>query len=151
MSHHSFERYIKQFLPAFCLEESEQHDLLTNKRSKYLSYKFNNWIESSNAEKLKIEHLSRVKDDISLTKTEEKDNQLLIEKTIGTVKKNNPYVISMGKKAPEIMLEIEKNYILCKRVYQSLFFDIADLFIQYIHSLESDQMKRLDDDRKANG
>ena len=57
----------------------------------------------------------------------------------------------MGKKAPEIMLEIEKNYILCKRVYQSLFFDIADLFIQYIHSLESDQMKRLDDDRKANG
>ena len=33
------------------------------------------------------------------------------------------------------MLEIEKNYILCKRVYQSLFFDITDLFIQYIHSL----------------
>ena len=49
------------------------------------------------------------------------------------------------------MLEIEKNYILCKRIYQSLFFDIADLFIQYIHSLESDQMKRPDDDRKANG
>ena len=100
---------------------------------------------------MKIRHLSRVKDDISLTKTEEKDNQLLIEKIIGAIKKNNPYVISMGKKSPEIMLEIEKNYILCKRVYQSLFLDIADLFIQYIHSLESDQIKRLDDDRKANG
>ena len=74
--------------------------ILTNKRSKYLPYKFNNWIESLNAEKLKIRHLSRVKDDISLTKIEEKDNQLLIEKIIGAVKKNNPYVISMGKKSP---------------------------------------------------
>ena len=49
---------------------------------------------------MKIRHLSRVKDDISLTKIEEKDNQLLIEKIIGAVKKHNPYVISMGKKSP---------------------------------------------------
>ena len=50
--HHSFERYIKQFLPRFSLEENENFDLLTNKNSKYLLYKFNNWIESLNAEKI---------------------------------------------------------------------------------------------------
>ena len=50
--HHSFERYMKQFLSRFSLEENENFDLLTNKNSKYLLYKFNNWIESLNAEKI---------------------------------------------------------------------------------------------------
>ena len=49
------------------------------------------------------------------------------------------------------MLEIEKNFKLCRRVYQSLFVDIADVFIQYIYSLELDKIKELDDDIKANG
>ena len=43
---------------------------------------------------LKTRHSSKVKDDIGLIKTEEKDNQYLIEKIIGTVEKNNLYVIS---------------------------------------------------------
>ena len=42
---------MKQFLPAFSLKESEKFNFLTNKNSKYLLYKFNNWIESLNAEK----------------------------------------------------------------------------------------------------
>ena len=50
--HHSFERYMKQFLSRFSLEENENFDLLTNKNSKYLLYKFNNCIESLNAEKI---------------------------------------------------------------------------------------------------
>ena len=50
--HHSFERYMKQFLSRFSLEENENFDLLTNKNSKYLLYKFNNWIESLNVEKI---------------------------------------------------------------------------------------------------
>ena len=49
--HHIFETYMKQFLPAFSLKKSEKYDLLTNKSSKYLLYKFNNWIDSLNAEK----------------------------------------------------------------------------------------------------
>ena len=50
--HHSFERYMKQFLSRFSLEENENFDLLTNKNSEYLLYKFNNWIESLNVEKI---------------------------------------------------------------------------------------------------
>ena len=34
-------------------------------------------------------------------------------------------------KKPEIMLEIETNYRICRNVYQSLFVDIGDTFIQY--------------------
>ena len=30
------------------------------------------------------------------------------------------------------MLEIEKTYKICRSVYQSLFIDIADIFIEYV-------------------
>ena len=48
------------------------------------------------------------------------------------------------------MLEIEKNYRLFRRVYQSLFVDTADIFIQYIYSLEPEEINQLDDDIKTN-
>ena len=71
--------------------------MLTNENSKYLLYKFNNWNESLNAEKNKISHSPKVKQDNELIKIEEKDNQFLIEKIIGAVEKTKPYEISMEK------------------------------------------------------
>ena len=81
---------MKQFLPAFSLEESKRFDLLTNKNSKFLLYKFNDWIESLNAEKIKIKRLPFVKDDVGLIKIEEKGKQFLIEKNISAVEKKQP-------------------------------------------------------------
>ena len=48
------------------------------------------------------------------------------------------------------MLEIEKNYRICRRVYQSLFLDVVDTLIQYINTLDLDEIKQLDNDLKAN-
>ena len=39
--HQSFEKYIKNYLPSFSIDES-----LFKQNSKYLLYKFNHWIES---------------------------------------------------------------------------------------------------------
>ena len=71
--------------------------MLTNKNSKYLLNKFNNCIKSLNAEKIKTNYSSKLKDDIGLIKIEEKANQFLIEKIIGAVEKK-PYVVSMEEK-----------------------------------------------------
>ena len=76
--HYSFERYMKQFSPALSLEESNKYDFLTNKNSKYLLYKFNDWIESLNAEKIKLRHSSVDRDGVGLTeiqKTKKKQNK----------------------------------------------------------------------------
>ena len=40
---------------------------------------------------------------------------------------------------------MKKNYRLYRRVYQSLFVGIEDVFKQYIHSLEPDKIKQLDE------
>ena len=49
------------------------------------------------------------------------------------------------------MLEIEKNYRVCKRVYQALFYEIAETFIQYVNTLAPDEIEQLDADLKTNG
>ena len=46
---------------------------------------------------------------------------------------------------------VEKNYRISRRVYQSLFVDIADSFIEYIHSLDVNETQQIDDDLKVNG
>ena len=39
--HYSFEKYIKNYLPSFSVDDVEKFDLYANKNSKYLLYKFN--------------------------------------------------------------------------------------------------------------
>ena len=58
----------------------------------------------------------------------------------------NPDENSIEKK-PEIIDTVESNY----RVYQHLYSDIADIFFEYVHSLDSDEIQELDEEMKANG
>ena len=73
----------------------------------------------------------------------------MIEKTIGTVEKKQSIRDQYGKTL-KLCLKLKKNNKLCRRFYQSIFVDIADNFIHYMHSLEPDEIKQLDDDIKAN-
>ena len=42
------------------------------------------------------------------------------------------------KKKAEIIETVESTYGISRRVYQHLYADIADMFIEYIHSLHVD-------------
>ena len=113
--HHSFEKYIKSYLPYFSIEETEKFDLYSNKNSKYLLCKFNDWIESLGAEKRVIRHTPKAEDFHGLKKIEEKDKKFLIEIIIHSVENENPSTISIEKN-PKIIPEIEKTYKICRRV-----------------------------------
>ena len=39
------------------------------------------------------------------------------------------------------MFELERNYRICRRVYQFLLVDVADIFIQYIHTVDPDKIE----------
>ena len=67
--HYSIEKYINDYLPSFSLDDIEKFDLFANKNSKYLLYKFNDWIKSlQGAEKLTVQHTTKVKDSFGLNK-----------------------------------------------------------------------------------
>ena len=55
------------------------------------------------------------------------------------------------KKNSEIIETVESNYKKSRRFCLALFIDIADSFIEYIHSLDINEIQELDDDLKANG
>ena len=102
------------------------------------------------AEKIMIRHTSKVRDEIGLQNTEEKDKQFLIEKIIAKTEIKNPYTIETEKE-PKTMLEVEKIYRIYSRVYQTLSYEIAETFIQYINTLTADEIKQLDADLRSNG
>ena len=124
--------------------------MLSHKNTKYFLYKVSNWIESMDAEKILMSYTSKFKDETGLQKIEEKDKHFLIENTIAEIEKKSLFIIEKEKKL-ENMLEIENNYRICGCVYQSLFFEIAETFIESTKILPPDEIKQWDENLKANG
>ena len=148
--HHSFENYVKNFLPLFSLDDVDKFDLYSNKNAKYLFYRFNDFIKKSGGKKQIIKHTLKIKDSVSLKKFENKNRQFLVKKIIHCVEFQNPYENSVERK-PEIIETVEKNYKIIRRVYQCLFTEVAEIFLKYVHSLVSDEIQQLDDGIKNNG
>ena len=50
----------------------EKYDLTTNKNSKYLLYRHNDWIDSLGAEKIRMRHSSTINDDVVIKEIQKK-------------------------------------------------------------------------------
>lgn len=74
----------------------------------------------------------------------------MIEKKIHSVDFTNPYENSIERN-PEILETVESNYKIIRRVYQHIYTDIADIFFEYMHSLDLDEIQGLDKEIKSNG
>ena len=59
-------RIFYHYLLTFSIDKAEKLDLLSNKHSKYLLYKFHDWIKLLGAEKILIRHSSKAKDAIKI-------------------------------------------------------------------------------------
>ena len=144
----TFEKYITSFLQMFSIDDQEKFDLLAFKNSKYLFYRFNGFVKMYGNPRYKLLHTRKMLDTVGLQKVEEKNNQFLIEKIILGVEFENSY---QKEKKPEILQTIEGNYKVARRVYQYLYFDIADLFLEYVKSMDSYEIQDIEEDMKANG
>ena len=89
-------------------------------------------------------------DSVALKKVEDKNKQFLIEKIIHGVEFGNFYQ-SNPEKNPEMMETIESNYRVARRVYQHLYYDIAELFFEYFQSMSTFEQQDIDQVIKING
>ena len=89
-------------------------------------------------------------DSKALEKLESKNKQFMIEKIIQGVEFENAYQ-SNPEKNPEMIRTIESNYRVARRVYQQLFWDIAELFHEYIESIDFYEQQDIEEDMKTNG
>ena len=146
----SFETYIGSFLQSFSIDDQEKFDLLAFKNSKYLFYRFNDFIKAYGNPRYKLLHTRKMLDSVGIKKIEEKNKQFLIEKIIHGIEFENLYAKSSEKK-PEILSTIERNYKIAGGVYQQLHFDTAELFAEFIKFLTIFELEDLDEDIRANG
>ena len=132
----------------FSIDNQEKFDLLAFKNAKYLFYRFNDSVKMYGNPRYKLLHTRKILDTVGLQKVDEKNNQFLIEKIILGVEFENSY---QKEKKPEILQTIEGNYKVAGRVYQYLYFDIADLFFEYVKPMDSYEIQDIEEDMKANG
>ena len=145
----SFEAYIGSFLQSFSIDDQEKFDLLAFKNSKYLFYRFNDFIKVYGNPRYRLLHANKMLDSAGIKKIEEKNKQFLIEKIIH-VEFENLYATDFERK-PEIMSTIGRNYRIARRVYQQLYIDTAEFFADFIRSLSIFELQDLDEDIRANG
>ena len=98
----------------------------------------------------KLLHTRKMLDSKALEKLESKNKQFMIEKIIQGVEFENAYQ-SNPEKNPEMIRTIESNYRVARRVYQQLFLDIAELFHEYIESVDFYEQQDIEEDMKTNG
>ena len=87
----SFEKYITNFLQVFSIDDQEKLDLLAFKNSKYLFYRFNDFVKAYGNPRYKLLHTRKMLDSVGLKKVEDKSKQFLIEKIIHGVEFENLY------------------------------------------------------------
>ena len=63
---------VSQFLQAFSIDDVEKYDLFTHKNSKYLFYRFNDYIKTYGNSRHKIKHTRKILDTVGMQKMEEK-------------------------------------------------------------------------------
>ena len=124
----TFEKYITSFLQNFSIDDQEKFDLLALKNSKYLFYRFNDFVKSYRNPRYKLLHTRKMLDSVAMKKVEDKNKQFLIEKIIHGVEFEN-FNQANPEKNPEIVKTIESNYKVARRVYRNLYYDIAELFL----------------------
>ena len=88
-------------------------------------------------------------DSKALEKLENKNKQFMIEKIIQGVEFENASQ-SNPEKNPEIKT-IESNYRIARRIYEQLFLNIAELFHEYIQSIDFYEQQEIEEDMKING
>ena len=88
-----------------------------------------------------------MKDSVALKKIDDKNKQFLVEKLIQGVESENMYDTHLEKN-PEIMETLESNYKVARRVYQQLYYDIAELFYEYIQSIDLYEQEDIEEDLK---
>ena len=88
-------------------------------------------------------------DTVGMQKIEKKSKQFLIEKIIHSVEFENPYFNEIEKN-PEIIETVKSYYRVARRVYQQLYFDVSELFADFIRSTDLLNLQDMDSDIKAN-
>ena len=121
--------------------EKAKLDILANKNSKFLFYRFNDFLLQRLREPKPVRHY--IPDDyIVLDRIQNQNWQYLIESILDACKSKNSGEAIEIKKLKIVENSVE-NITICKKAYQSFYDQIAQNLINTINELPADEIEEI--------
>ena len=137
----SYEDYFEWLIVSFDSYEKTKLDILANKNSKFLFYRFNDFLLQRLREPKLVRHY--ITDDyVALDRIQNQNWQYLIESILDACKSNNSGEANEIKKLKIVENSVE-NITICKKTYQSFYDQIAQNLINTINELPADEIEEI--------
>ena len=123
-------------------KQKANFDIFSNKNTKYLVYRFNNFQNSIGESLIKIRHTLVTDNYLAAEEIQNQDWEYFIECVIEVCKFNNPSI----RPDEEFLLSTIENDTIAKWVYTMIYNVIAINFSLTISKLSVDERKDINDD-----
>ena len=128
----------------------DKFDFFTNKNVKYLFYKFNDYLLFRNLPTVPVRHSKIAENKIILKKVQNSDWKYLVVSVIKLVENDRSHLKPPLPKNEE-KKSMKHNYKVARRVYGSIYTNIAEQFKIYVNSLLPDEIDEIENNFRANG
>ena len=147
----SYEDYFDWFVQGFKGNEDQKYDVLTNKNSKYLFYRFNDYLDGLLQPIKPVLHSVITDDDLALDIIRNENWQYFIETILVACKTNSSSINNtIDLKNINLIKNSIENITICKQTYLNFYNQISKYLINTIKNLPADERNEIDCDLQRN-
>ena len=140
----SYTEYINWFIKSFDSHQKSKLDVLTNKNSKYLFYRYNDILQESSLE-VKVKHRI-VTDDYIATKKIQNQNWQYFAESVLEVCRAWEIGKTIRKAQANLLMDTVENITIAKKTYQSLYKYLDQNFYLMASNLSAEEFAEIKDD-----
>ena len=143
----SYSDYFEQLINKFKAKEDDKYDVLTNKNSKYLFYKFNDSLATI-GELVKTVHHSKItQDDVAIEAIQNQNWQYFVETLLyGCSEGENLISFDENYKKSKVITNALQNITIFKQKYNRFYEQISSNFEMTINNLPADEKQEINRD-----
>ena len=128
----SYNDYFKEYLSNIDGETNAKLDLFTNRNTKYLFYRFNNFLLNAGTYLIKIKYSEKIKDEVAISEIEKTDWQYFIGRLLEIVWSGTIGDDKFNQNEIKSIQNYTKNLKLTKKTYDKLYTLISSVFTPII-------------------
>ena len=133
--------YFDWLTDAFNETKKNKLDILTNKNSKFLFYHFNDYLQQSGRETIKIKHSVVTQDYLAAEKIQDRNWKYFAESILTFSQNATDKSIEKS-----FLLNTKENVEILKKTYEKLYNQISKNFTNMLHKMPFDLFKGIEDD-----
>ena len=133
--------YFQWITDAFNESTKNKLDIFTNKNSKFLFYHFNDYLQQSGRETIKIKHTVVTQDYLAAGKIQDRNWKYFVESVL-TFSQN----ATVESNEKSFLLDTKENIEIFKKAYEKLYNQISKNFTGMLNKMPFDLFEKIEDD-----